>query len=280
MTARDITSDTELLMPWMPQELIDLYVDSYVEYGDPELAWAAVRQSAAYDRFFPGMTRDDGTMRFGDEQEYIAVTEAYDDVFRSVGLNPSLWKERYIDLLEGDVSPDELMRDRVMPIYERLIDQGSEAIRQRYADDWGLEMTFESILAAALDPDDIGSRILNRQIALSEIGGEAASSGFNVTKEYAERLYEDKNLTREQADLLFQQAETFVPAMSVLSARHADPDDDFNLEDFVSAELFSNPQQRRRMRRLIAQENAAFTGGATIDYLRTREGGVAGLMDR
>lgn len=280
MTARDITSDTELLMPWMPQELIDLYVDSYVEYGDPELAWAAVRQSAAYDRFFPGMKRDDGTMRFGDEQEYIAVTEAYDDVFRSVGLNPSLWKERYIDLLEGDVSPDELMRDRVMPIYERLMDQGSEAIRQRYADDWGLEMTFESILAAALDPDDIGSRILNRQIALSEIGGEAASSGFNVTKEYAERLYEDKNLTREQADLLFQQAETFVPAMSVLSARHADPDDDFNLEDFVSAELFSNPQQRRRMRRLIAQENAAFTGGATIDYLRTREGGVAGLMDR
>jgi len=209
------------------------------------------------------------------EQEYMSTLDAYDDVFQSVGLNPALWKERYVDLISGDVSADELMRDRVMPIYERVM-EGSDAIRQRYAEDWGLDMTFEAILAAALDPDDIGSKILQRQIALSEIGGEAFESGFNVTRELTERLLE-AGVDRGKADELFQRADALVPALSVLAARHGDPDDDFDLETFVGSEVFGDPQQKRRMRRLIAQESSTFTGGAQVDYLKSRTGGLAGL---
>ena len=275
MTTRDIYQDTQLLMPWMPAELVGIYAEEFAEYGDPELAWSAVRQSEAYNRYFAGNRREDGTLRMS-EQEYMAVKDGYSDVFRSVGLNPKLFEERYVDLIEGDVSPDELMRDRVMPVYERIIDAAPELMAY-YADTYGLEMTPEAILAAALDPDEVGSKILQRQIALAEIGGEAATSGYDVPIEFAERLYE-AGVDRSQADALFRNAENIQPVLQTLAARHADPDDDFSLEEFVQAEVFSDPQQRRRIRRLQAQERSTFTGGAAIDYMRDRaSGGVAGL---
>ncbi len=274
----DTGTDYGMLMPWMPDELIALYTEAYVEYGNADMAWAAVRQAPAYDQFFAGNRREDGTLRMS-EQEYMSTLDAYDDVFQSVGLNPDLWKKRYVDLIEGDVSADELMAERVMPIYERIV-EGGEFIRQQYADDWGLDMSFEAILAAALDPDDIGSKILLKQIAISEIGGEAASSGFGLDPELVERLFSEKNLTRAQADQLFQQAESVVPAMQTLAARHADPDDEFDINTFLEGDIFGDPQERRRMRRLMAQEASTFTGGATIDYKRSRTGGVAGLADR
>ena len=143
----DTGTDYGMLMPWMPDELIALYTEAYVEYGNADMAWAAVRQAPAYDQFFAGNRREDGTLRMS-EQEYMSTLDAYDDVFQSVGLNPDLWKKRYVDLIEGDVSADELMAERVMPIYERIV-EGGEFIRQQYADDWGLDMSFEAILAAA-----------------------------------------------------------------------------------------------------------------------------------
>lgn len=276
MTTRDPGTDYGILMPWMPDELVNIYNEAYVEYGDPDFAWAAVRQSPQYETYFAGNRREDGTIRMT-EQEYVAVKEGYADVFRSIGLNPKLFEEQYVDLIEGDVSPDELMRDRVLPVYERVL-EATPDIMARYAEDWGLEMTPAAILAAALDPDNVGAAILNKQIALSEIGGEAAESGFNVDIEYAERLLE-AGLDRGQADQLFARAETMVPVMQTLAARHADPDDDFDLQDFVSGELFQDPNERRRVRRLMAQESSTFTGGAQIDYVRSRTGGVAGLRD-
>jgi hypothetical protein len=75
-------------------------------------------------------------------------------------------------------------------------------------------------------------------------------------------------------------AANLVPALNVLTRRHADPDDTFDLEEFVAADLFEDPTQRRRMRRLVNQERASFTGGrpGTLSTLQT--GGVTGLRAR
>jgi len=275
MTAMESTNtDYAVLMPWMPDELIAIYNEAFIEYGDPAMAWAFVRQSPEYAVHFAGNRREDGTLRMT-EQEYASVKDAYSDVFRSIGLNPELFKGQYVDLIEGDVSPDELMRDRVMPVWERVI-ESTPQIMEFYANNYGLEMTPEAILAAALDPDRVGTAILNKQIALSEIGGEGASSGFDVDIEFAERLM-DEGLDQLSADSLFKKAENMLPVLNTLAARHADPDDEFDLKEFVSGELFADPQQRRRIRRLMAQESSTFTGGAQVDYLKSRTGGLAGL---
>jgi len=162
-------------------------------------------------------------------------------------------------------------------MYERVIEASPE-IRDFYAENYSMDLTDTAIVASFLDPD-IGQAIIEKRIATSEIGGSAATRGFDVSLSYAQSL-ERADMSRREADSFFGQAATMVPALSVLDSRHADPDDDFDLNEFTQASLFDDPEQRRRMRRLISQENSAWTGGVQTDIVRSREtGGLTGLID-
>lgn len=262
---------------WLDQDALNVYLDAFFELGDEQSAWESMRQDPRYETWFPGNTTDDGRPRYS-EASYATVIRQYDDAFRGVGINPEVFRERYGDLIAGDVKPDELERDRLIPMHDRII-RGSDSIRRIYAEYYGIVMTDAALMAAAIDPE-IGSAILEGRISVAEIGGEAAESGFNISAEFADSLVRSKNLTKAEADEMFQRAESVIPAINVLAARHADPDDDFSLEDFVSADLFADPAQRRKMNKLYAQELSTFTGGAQVDYMRTREGGIAGLAQR
>jgi hypothetical protein len=261
----------------MPQAVLDVYAYWWEETGDPDRAWAEVQVSPAFDAAFPGIKRDDGTLRMTAE-EYMVTMEGYENVLGSVGLNPQLFRSRFVELIEGEVSPDEFAAERVDPLYERIVET-SPGIMQWYAQNNGLELSFEAILAAALDPDDVGTKILNRQIGMAEIGGEGIEAGFAPDVGLVEQLYE-RGVTRQQAQQEFATAANYVPVLNVLARRHADPDDSFDLEEFVAADLFSDPTQRRRMRRLTQQERASFTGGRGM-FVEDREtGGVVGLTER
>jgi hypothetical protein len=69
--------------------------------------------------------------------------------------------------------------------------------------------------------------------------------------------------------------------MNVLAKRHADPDDTFDLNEFVASEIYDDPEQRRRIRRLVSQERSLFANiGAQTQFSRTRVGGITGLTER
>ena len=274
---RNLLEETQLLMPWLPQELVQIYADSYVEYGDPELAWAAVRQAPAYDTYYPGNRRDDGTLRLT-EQGYASTIDAYEDSFTAIGVNPRVFAERFVELIEGDVSPDELYRDRLQPVFDRVVSAGPQ-IQAYYSESLGLDMTIEAIVASVLDPD-VGQRILNREITMAEIGGEAADRNFDIARDMASELFE-QGLGRDDADRFFGEAANLLPTLSVLANRHADPDDEFDLNNFVAAELYDDPEQRRRIRRLVSQERSLFANiGAQTQYSRGRVGGITGLTEK
>jgi len=266
------TFDTEqqLLMPWMPAELVAIYTDAYVEHGDPTLAWQVVRQSEAYPRYFAGNRRDDGTLRLT-EQDYIATIEGYKDAFVSIGINPRFFEERFTELIEGDVSVPELYQDRLQPIYERVFNQGP-AILAEFADQQGLDLSYEAIIAGIIDPS-VGERILNKQITMAEIGGEAAERGFDIAIGLADELFQ-QGLDQAGAERFFGEAAMLLPTLSVLARRHADPDDEFDLTNFVASEIYDDPQQRRRIRRLVAQEQSLFGNITGQTAIRTREGGL------
>ena len=271
--------EVALVFDWLPPEALQTYVNAFVESGNSSEAWAQVRTDERYAQWFPGNMTDDGRPRYS-EDLYAAVITSYDDVFRSIGIDGKALTQmqaRYGELIEGDVSPQELEDDRVVPMYERIV-SASDFIKQRYADEFGVALTDTELLAAAIDPD-LGSKILEKQISLAEIGGEAAESGFGtIDPDMVNRLFESGKIDRTAADKLFQQAENLVPVLSVLAARHVDPDDTFNIEEFVSADVFQDPTQRRRINRLMAQEASSFTGGAAVDYrLSQRTGGISGL---
>lgn len=271
----NLVSQIRILFPWLPDPLVQVYVEHYIQTGDSDLAWAFVRQSPEYDTFLPGMRRDDGTLRLRDEQEYFAVMEGYADVFRSYNLNPAFFEDRFVGLLVGDVAPDELDRDRIAPVYERVI-ESSPAIQADYSVRYGIELTPEAIVAAVLDPE-LGVRIINRQVAISEIAGEGAESGFGISDALVEQLYR-AGTDRREADRLFSQAANVIPVLSTLARRHGDIDDTFDIGEFVSADIFNDPAQRRRMRRLVAQERSLFANvGAQTAFARRNVGGITGL---
>lgn len=276
-TDSDLFNQVRMLFPWLPEALVRVYATAWAgpAAGDPQLAWAYVRADDLYDVYFPGNRRDDGTFRY-EEFEYWSTMEGYADVFRSVGLNPDLWRDHFVTLLEGEVSPDELAAERIEPVFERVLDSSPE-IRAYYADVYGLELTDSAILASALDPE-LGERILNRQISIAEIGGEAALRGFDLAATYAESMYR-QGIGRGQAQELFGEAAQDLPILNVLAQRHDDPDDDFDIYEFTNAAVFDDPTQRRRMRRLIAQERQSFTQSVGMGALHTRNerGGMSGL---
>ena len=109
---------------------------------------------------------------------------------------------------------------------------------------------------------------------MAEIGGEAATRGFNIGKGMSEELFR-AGLGRNEAAGFFGQAATQLPGLDVLARRHEDPDDDFDLEELTKAMIYDDPEERRRMRRLVAQERSTFTDVGNL--ARGRTGGVAGL---
>ena len=262
------------LYPWMTPALINVYETSWSEFEDTELARQEVRQTSEYTELFPGnYDLTSGSVRM-DEGDYFAAHAAFEATLISVGVNPEFFQDDWQRALEGEVSPRE-MTSRIESIYERVLDQ-APGIKAYYLKIAGILLSDSAIIATALNPK-IGDAILNREITMAEIGGEAAMRGFDIPQAMAQELFQAQ-LGRTEAASLFGQAATDLPALDVLARRHADPDDTFDLEEFITAGIYDDPQQRRRMRRLIAQEKSLFGNTTGTVQLRSNvQGGRIGL---
>jgi hypothetical protein len=264
--------EMELIYGWLPSGAIDLWINEWIESGNEDAAWAVIRTNSQYEKWFPGNLTEDGRVRYSEEQ-YAATVESYRDIYRSMGLNSSLLDGRIGDLIRGEVSPNEFS-SRVTGMWDRVI-SASESIRQYYADTNGVQgLTTEALLAGALDPD-VGDKILDGRMSVAEVGGEALGSGFRLSAARVEELI-GEGMTRNIANSLFGEAERLVPTLSVLARRHSDPNDEFDIEDFLSAEFFKNPAENLRTQRLVAQERAQFTSG--LSARRNQAGAMTGLI--
>lgn len=267
-----------LMPPWMEDTpLSNVWQEAYIETGDAALAMEAVRRSDQYDQYFAGNRREDGTLRY-DENVYQSIIESYEDTLLSVNVNPDLFRDEIIGMMEGETSPNEFTT-RVESAYENVVIAAPE-IRNYYSTNYGIELTDEAVVASFLSPR-VGEAILDRRIAVSEVGGTAAQRGFTLGRQFAESLVQ-AGVTEAGSQQLFGAAAEVVPTMNVLAQRHFDPDDDFDVYEFSQAMVFDDPTQRRRMRRLVAQERALF-GPSLVPSFGVgqfnvgRLGGITGL---
>jgi hypothetical protein len=267
--------DMKAEVPWLNWRMFKIYMDAMVESDDSGQAWTAVRASDVYAEKFAGNVRKDGTLRYS-EDDYMRLIESYKDTLRSTGVRVSLFRDEFAKLIEGNVDDVEF-RQRVYSLQDRVL-LASDDIRAEYAELWDLEMTNAGILASLFNPALEGP-LLERRISMAEVGGEAAESGFDLRRRFVRDLV-SADMTKAQADALFGEAQNMLPILNVLGRRHADPDDDFDIEEFTSASFFDDPEQRRRIRRLLNQERAAFQEGGGITIARDRAGGLAGLEAR
>lgn len=241
-------------VPWLPRALAAVYAQMFIDTGDPELSKQAMRQSPVYEDYFAGNKRDDGTVRY-EEEIYLGITESFDDALLGININPSLFRDQYGELIAGLVSPSEFS-DRIDTVYERVL-TASEQMKQYYSESYGIGMTTEALVASVLNPD-IGQRVLENRLAISEIGGHAAFHDFGIDLDLATKL-EQQGVTGQSAGSLFAEAASTVPILDVLARRHNDPDDQFDLNDFLSASVFGDPEERLKVRRLLARERSTFS---------------------
>ena len=241
--------------------LAQVWYDAYIEFvGDTELALAAVQSHPEYDTYFPGNRREDGSIRW-EEGIYRSIEESYASSISSYGMSPGLFQAKFGGMIAQGVSPDEFAA-RMDNLYTRIVDAIPQ-IAEWFAREHGIDATMGGIMASFMDKD-VADSIINKEITMAEIGGEAASRGFQVVAEMADMLFEAGVDDRSQARQLFASAEAAIPVLNVLASRHADPDDDFDLNEFVESEVLRDPTQRRRIRRLLAVERSTFAQGTGI----------------
>lgn len=260
---------------WMKgTPLEQIYIDAWIETGDAALALEEVRQSSAYDDVFSGNRRDDGTIRY-DENTYLGIIESFEDTLLGINVNPDLFNNLFPDLISGLVSPSEF-NARVENLYEQILSQ-SQFIQDAYAAEYGEAVGIEAIVASFLDPD-VGDAILQRRIAISQVTGEAASRSFTVGIDLAEKLVNYGVDTLGEAQGLFAEASNILPTLEVLAARHADPDDTFDITEFTNASIFGDPEQRQRIRRLLAQERSTFAADSALSIRTDESRALSGLQ--
>jgi len=248
------------LFPYLPDEVINKYVDYYAESDrNIDVALGKLRQDPVYDDYFPGNKRADRTVRYN-EAEYLAVKESYKLSLEDYGLNPELFDDTFSNLIAGDVSPSEF-KGRIDVVFEG-IKSNIPQVKEFYSANYGIDLTDEAIFASAIKPE-LGEQILNKQVAVSQIGGEARRAGFGdiISLEKAQEL-QAAGITQAQARQLFQEAQLEVPRIQELQARggrEVAEEDVFGVEEFTEAAVFRTPEEIEEVRLLEAEEATRFT---------------------
>lgn len=257
---------------WIPDELFGAFQSEWVETGgSAEAALAAMRQHSAYEQYFAGNLRDDGTVRLT-EQEYMSTVESYEQSFSQYGVPTDVIEDRFPDLIRGNVRPEEV-DNRLDFVYSQVASRSSE-IRNFYREVAGINASDSAIFTSVIRPD-ISLPEIERRVRKAQIGGTASEYDFNIAMQEARRL-EEFGLDRQGAQRLYSEASRQLPQLQQLIDRHEDPNDEFSLRDYTDALVFEDADQMRTIERLFSTEQAQFLGDTRM-RMDQETGGVRGL---
>lgn len=267
----------ESLVPWLAGkgDLLQVYTDAYIETGSGDFAIAAVRQSESYSTFYPGITRDDGSLRMN-ETQYESTREGFFRILLENGLNPTIFDGlgKVASLIAGDVSVPEF-KTRVEQARAAFVDNPlAEEIKSYYTANFDINLSDNAVFAAALDPD-MSIAILSNQIDQAEIGAEAALRNLDLNTTQAQRLLQ-AGITQQGASRLFARGADTIGTLNRLS-RIQNRDVSFNVEDVIQSQVFQDPESIRQQSLLIQQQQGE--SSPVLGARRTQAGAVAGLEE-
>lgn len=277
---RNFLEELRTQYPYYPDGFLRAWAGEWQDTGDPDLALAQVRQNRNYEKYwFPGIRRDDGSLRLS-EGEYVQTKRGYHEAVSKFGVSPSMLEHKFTDWMRGEVSAAEA-EERMAMAYQEVMSRGDE-IKRYYADAYGSGNISEGALLAsfvlARSGERVSPHILQQRARTAQIGGEFSRTGFDLELSEAVRLTEF-GLGQEAARKLAQSARLQLPVLEALVGRHNDPDDDFELTEFLEASVFADPEQTARIQRLFAQETSSFSPTAGM-FAQSGGPGVRGLTPR
>ena len=193
-----------LLFKFMPESVRNEFAKQWIEYGDTKLAQAATRQTAAWDKEFGYLKRDDGSFIMS-ELEAVTAKAAYRETLGEIGIaDTSEFENQFEALIKGEVSAAEFQQriDTVWGAVKNNIPQVEQLFRERY----NINSDTPTIFAALINPD-IQDKLLRGDLETIAIGAEARAAGFNRSFTRFESLRK-AGLTQDKARQVYQQGST------------------------------------------------------------------------
>jgi hypothetical protein len=207
----------QALFPFFPKSVQSEFAESWVKYGDQEIALTATRNSNAWKEEFGYLKRDDGSLIMS-EIEAMSTKATYKESLAEVGIADfSDFEDKFNELIKGEVSAIEFQDriDRVYAAVKNNIPQVEQLFRERY----NIPIDAPTIFGALINPD-IQDKVLAGDIKTLGIAGEAGKAGFTRTFTQFETLRK-AGITQQQARQLYGQAED-VLGMGVQTGRDID----------------------------------------------------------
>lgn len=206
------SQELKALYPWMTDNMLNILIDGeggYVETGKMNVALASMRASEEYAKAFPGIAREDGTLRMT-ESEYYETVDVMKDTLRDYNLNPEVFQNDIVSAIGGDVSAKEFA-ERLQFGYSQVVNNIPQ-VKEVYFREYGLDLSDEALFAMFVSPD-IADSVLQNQILVSSIIAEAETAGASITKQGA-MSFAQAGITQTQAREVFGQAVSIAPGLS------------------------------------------------------------------
>lgn len=260
--------DAQALFPYFPGNILNIILDSWVDTGSIDLAIAQGRASEDYAKTFPGIKREDGSLRMT-EIQYLEVKDAMKDSLRNYNLNPDIFENEIIDAIQGDVDIQEF-QGRLQFGYEQLINN-RDVVLEVYRAEYGMDLTEEALFAMFISPE-IATSVLENQILVSQILAEAEVADITLGKSTVQDFI-SAGISQEQARSLFRETEQ----LSGLTGVAAQMGQDLSEEDIASGLAGLSPEQLGLIK--SAEARSASQSSIQAGAATTQAGQVTGLIE-
>jgi len=261
-------ADAAALYPYYPSNLLDLLISSWTETGSIDIALATVRQSDAFEQSFPGIKREDGSLRMK-EIQYLELKDDMKDQLRNYNLNPDIFADEIVEAIAGDVDKEEFA-GRLAFGYNELLNN-KDIVKRIYMDEFNMDLTDEALFAMFISPD-ISQAVLENQILTSQILAEAEIAGVGLGSEVATKFVKGK-ITQRQSAEIFQRAEQ----LSGLTGVAAGAGFDLTEEEIATGIAGLDSEQLKLIRSVEAR--AASLSSIQAGAAQARTGEVVGLEE-
>lgn len=261
-------SDASALFPYFPSNILNIVLTSWVDTGSIDIAIAQGRASEDYAKTFPGIKREDGTLRMT-EIQYLEVKDAMKDELRNYNLNPDVFENEIIDAISGDVDIQEFS-GRLQFGYEQLLNN-RDVVLEVYKAEFGMDLTEEALFAMFISPD-IATAVLENNILVSQILAEAEVQDIKLGRSTVQEFI-SAGISQEQARSLFRETEQ----LSGLTGVAAQMGQDLTEEDIATGLAGLSPEQLSLI--TSAEARSAAQSAPTLGAVQEQTGEVTGLIE-
>jgi len=202
------------LYPYLPPSVVEVIVNTWTETGDVGIALAQARATDDFRGAFPGIAREDGSLRMT-ETQYVETVDRMQDALRTFNLNPDVFAQDIAEAIAGDVSAKEF-EERLQIGYNQVFNNIPQ-VQEVYRAEFGLDLSDEAIFGMFISPE-LSESVLQNQVLVSQIAAEAEVAGVGIGLTAAQRFVQE-GITQQQARALFTQTAQLAPGLQAVAGQ-------------------------------------------------------------